>query len=332
MSHIYQPKDTAVFWIAYYRNGKLVRESLHTRDRTTAKYLQAKNDQNHIEGKYITVDADVKTVLEEYKLAGEHQKGKRTNREDEARIRNFIDWTHIQKIKDISEKNLQDYFNERIKTGLKLNTINRYRASIKAFLNFSIRRKYIYENPLRYIKEYKVPKNPPRFLTKDEISAVIKEAKKTDLYPMVATAIYTGMRRAELFALEWQDLDFKQNIITVRNKSDFTTKSKKFRIIPISPILRPILVKIRQKEGHCFDIINQRRVVNRILRNAKVKNTGIAWHLFRHTFGTQLAMAGVDVVTIKELMGHESVETTMIYLHAVGSHVKDSIGKLKLRF
>lgn len=323
MSHLYKQK--AVYWLAYSIHGKLYRKSLKTKDKATARYLQSKHDQDSAEGRAPILNAEIVVVLEEYRVAFEHHKTRRTHVEDLARIKHFIDSAKIHKISDIRESSLQDYFNHRINTDkLAHNTVNRIMASIKTFLNFAVRRHYLPENPVRQIKRYRLPVNPPRFLTKDEIKGVLKEAKKTDLYPCVATAIYTGMRRAELFNLEWPDVG--PDSITVSNKDGFTTKSKRFRTIPLHPTLCGILNTYRKNTGKCFDVINQRRSFRRIMRKAKLKDVG--WHSLRHTFASHLCMAGVDIVTVSKLLGHSSIATTMIYSHLTGDHIKGAINRL----
>lgn len=322
MSHLYRQKST--YWLAYYRSGTLYRRSLKTKDKATARYLQSKHDQGTAEGRAPILNAEISKALEEYKISCEHHKTKRTHTEDLARISGYIDWSKIQKVNEISESSLQDYFNKRINEDkLAFNTVNRIMASLKTFLNFTVRRHYIAENPIKAIKHYRLPENHPRFLNKEEIIKVLKEAKKTDLYTAIATALYTGMRRAEIFNLEWKDIDFDRGVIIVNNKSGFTTKSKKSRTIPLHPTLCSIL---KPSSGRCFDYTNQRRVFNRIMRKTKLKDIG--WHSLRHTFASQLVMAGVDIVTVSKLLGHSSIATTMIYAHLTKDHEKAAIKKL----
>lgn len=326
MSHLYKQK--AIFWLAYSVHGKLFRTSLKTKDKSTARYLQSKHDQDAIEGRAPVLNAGIKAVMEEYRIAVENHKTKRTHVEDMARIQHFVTWASVDKISAINEKTLQAYFNHRIdQDKLAHVTVNRIMASLKTFLNFAVRRHYLPENPIKAIKRYRLPINPPRFLTSEEIKRVLKESKKEDLYPAVATALYTGMRRAELFSLDWQDIDFEKGSVTVQNKEGFTTKSKKFRSIPLHPTLCGVLRPYRRKEGRCFDYTNQRRVFRRIMRHAGLK--GIGWHSFRHTFASQLCMAGVDIVTVSKLLGHSSIATTMIYAHLTGDHVTDAVRRLK---
>lgn len=328
MSHLYKQKK--VFWLAYYRRGKLFRESLKTKHHPTAKYLQSKKDQELVEGKYTSLDTLTISLLDEYDETTKHRKTKATHYRDIQNIKRYLAWSKIQKVKDISEKSLQDYFNHLITDKKALATVNRNMASIKTFLRFAIQRKHIFENPTVNIKPYRSLVNPPRCLTKDEIQLILKHAKKTDLYPAVVTAAYTGMRKSELFQLEWSDIDLLQNTVTIRNKEGFTTKSKKFRVIPLHPTLKALLGRLKRKTGPCFDTVNQRRVFGRIVRQAKLKDVG--WHTLRHSFASNLVINNVDIVTISKLLGHSNIATTQIYLHVKPDHLQEAVQKLRYSY
>lgn len=325
MSHLYKQK--AVFWLAYSIDGKLHRISLKTKDKATARYLQAKKDQDLSEHRYQVIDAPVGAALDEFDKASCHHKTKRTHREDLSRIRAFLAWAGIGKVSGITEKALEDYFSHKMSQGSKPGTVNRIMASLRTFLNFAVRRNLLRNNPVACIKKYRPPVNPPRFLTKDEIAKVMKAAKRTSLYPAVSCAIYTGMRRGELFSLEWTDVDLGKREITVSNKEGFTTKSRRFRVIPIHPTLCGILAKYRKPAGRCFDQVNQRRIFARIMRQAKLGDD-VGWHSLRHTFASQLVMAGVDIVTVSKLLGHSAIATTMIYSHLTRDHVRTAVSRL----
>ncbi len=326
MSHIYQPKNTDIYWFKWYENGKPYYKSLRTRDRVRAKYLQHKEDIARTENKTPSMDPVVENILNEYDRTVQKRKTKETHYRDMQNIRRFIKLTYVQKINDITEKGLQDYFNKRISEGLGNSTINRNMASIKTFLRFALRRRYIFIDPFVEIKKYPIPQKIPSFFRgKEDIKKLLEIAKKTDLYPAVAACIYTGMRQSELFSLDWTDIDFRMNTVTVQNSERHITKSKKFRVIPLHPALKSILKPLAQKEGRCFDIINHRRVFGRIMTACGQPKD---WRVLRHTFASQLVMAGVDIVTVKELMGHASIGTTMIYSHLAPGHAKDSVKKL----
>ena len=93
--------------------------------------------------------------------------------------------------------------------------------------------------------------------------------------------------------------------------------------------LKKILLSSKNGSENCFDVTNWRRILKRILQEAKLDGQGVAWHTFRHTFASHLVMNGTPLATVSELLGHSSISTTMIYSHLSADHVKDAIRKLE---
>jgi len=136
------------------------------------------------------------------------------------------------------------------------------------------------------------------------------------------------MRLGELLNMKWNWIDFKQNIITVQCSATFTTKSKKERIIPISPILRsqlsnqlPKVIDL-EKNTFVFARINGIKLnVDFVSKQFKksVRAAGlddkIHFHTLRHSFASLLVQRSVSLYVVKELLGHESLTTTQIYAH-----------------
>ncbi len=330
MSHLYRrPPKQGIYWLSYYIHGKHYAKSLKTKDPTTAKYLQSKIDQEIHEGKYVTYDSNLRCLdsLAEYSKATEHYKAKKTILNDDARIRAFIEWAGIDTVKKVTEEKLQNYLNYRISKGLTLSSANRISSTIKAWINFCVRRNFLAQNPIKTLKRYRLPQNPPKFLTEEQVRKILAAAKNTRLYPAILTALYTGMRQREIFYLEWPDIDFQKNTITVTNKERFTTKSKKFRVIPLHDALKDTLLSLKQPQGRCFNITNYKHLFPRIIKAAGLKNIG--WHHFRHTFASHLYMKTRDIYLVSELLGHSSLSVTKIYTHLVQSHASDSIKQLQ---
>lgn len=327
MSHLY--RRSQIYWLAFSKDGKPYYKSLRTKDRSTALYEKSKIDQELAEGKYVIYEQNpgCDKILAEYESATEHYKVKKTHKGDSSRIKAFLNWSGIKTINQITEKKLQDYLNHRIKEDeLSLNSCNRHISTLKAWLNFTVRRKYIFTSPIKDFKKYTIPQNPPKFLTEDEVKRILSAAKDSRLYPGILTALYTGMRRKEVFTLEWPDIDFTRDVITVRNKDDFLTKSKKFRIIPLHHKLKEFLLPLRKDSGRCFDETNFKHDFPRIIENAKLKDIG--FHHFRHTFASRLAISGVDLYTIAQVLGHSSITVTQIYAHLTKDYMKNAVEKL----
>ena len=148
--------------------------------------------------------------------------------------------------------------------------------------------------------------------------------------PLVILALKTGMRRGELFDLEWSAVDLKRKVITVTGE---TAKSSKTRHIPLSPsALEAIKAWKKQapsSEGRVFPASNGGRLDNvkkswaNVLKKAKISQ--FRWHDMRHDFASKLVMNGVPLNTVRELCGHADLNTTLRYAHLAPDHKADAV-------
>jgi integrase len=142
------------------------------------------------------------------------------------------------------------------------------------------------------------------------------------LKPMVIVSLNTGIRRGSLFRLLWRDIDFRGENLTIRAA---IAKGGRDIQIPMNETLMNTLeawkaqsggkddwlVFPSPKSGEVFD--NVRRAWEGVLRLAEIKN--FRWHDMRHDFASQLVMKGVDLNTVRELMGHADMKMTLRYAH-----------------
>jgi integrase len=158
------------------------------------------------------------------------------------------------------------------------------------------------------------------------------------LYTFIAIALNTGLRVGEVCALTWQDVDLKNRVIKVRSDEDFTTKGKRDRAVPLNGFLHDVLKKAPRHINNSRILFTRagealftESVGQRFTR--AVKRAGLPHftpHDLRHTYGTWLAADGVDLVTIKNLMGHTDIKTTMKYLHAAPNRMEWAVENLNL--
>ena len=173
-------------------------------------------------------------------------------------------------------------------------------------------------------------KKIPVFLSKKEYHTLIETIGDNWMRPLVMFAVGTGMRRAEILAQRW--IDVESDLIHIRNHGTFTTKSGHERSIPISKLAREAL-KLQKEEGeYVFSNKNGGRLspdlVTKAFRRWK-KRAGlreeIHFHSCRHTFASWKAQAGVPLNRIQLWLGHSDSRQTEIYAHLLPENVLGEI-------
>jgi integrase len=223
--------------------------------------------------------------------------------------------------------------------GARSKTINFEIDTLRTIFNLAIKWDYLKENPTQNITRLKVSDSkPPRFLTIEECDRFLSHCSD-DLRPIYFTFLNTGMRKAELENLEWDDIDLKRRRIKIRFKPDWKPKSGE-REIPINKKLHDLLAELKKQNGSCLNSnyvfphsdggklkTKLRRQLIKIAQEADIKDL-TTLHSLRHTFASQLIMKGVDLPTVQKLMGHSDIQTTMIYSHLAPDHLSDAVEKL----
>lgn len=180
------------------------------------------------------------------------------------------------------------------------------------------------------------PKTLPQYHSKEEIETLITQAQR-GLYheteaqrrrntTMILTFAYTGMRREEVANLQVIDVDFERKIIMVRDG-----KGQKDRVIPMADrIIVPLkeLCAGKAKHDKVFSLSAGRIywIVRKLAEKAGIGH--FHPHSARHFFGTALVERGASLRDIQEIMGHESLETTAIYLDVCGRHLAETVALL----
>ena len=244
----------------------------------------------------------------------------------------FLKTKGISSMQGIFPEVLEDFKADRLKTVEKA-THNREITSIKAFFNTMVRWRYLRESPAKHLKKLRLPVQMPRFLTKDEIKALLKAADE-QTKPIIEVFLYTGLRRNELRFLRWQDVDMENKRVLVQNKEGFHTKSYQPRVIPMHPRLFQIFRKLAKKKKGLYVFPNVRgesrahlsREIKSVIDTAGLEN--VSTHTLRHTFASHLSMKGVPIRTIQILMGHADIRMTMIYAHLSPEHLQGAVEKL----
>ncbi len=183
-------------------------------------------------------------------------------------------------------------------------------------------------NPVREVKFFKEGPWEMRILSRDEESLLL-EAACDHLKPIIVAALNTGMRRGEIFRLTWDRVDFFNETITV-----VETKNGETRIIPMNQLLKETLQQLREKSKNRYVFCGKDGRLLKDVRTAfeiakkKAKIYPLRFHDLRHTFATRLIEKGVDLPTVKKILGHKSINMTMRYVHPVSEHIKWAVETL----
>lgn len=164
----------------------------------------------------------------------------------------------------------------------------------------------------------------------EEVMALVRAAASAQDAAIYLTAAFTGLRRGELLALRWRDVDFSNQVIRVRasyaDGALTTPKSGKVRSVPMAPDVAEALAKLGQRASWTDDddlvFVGQgggyldgralRRRYDSALKRAGLRK--LRFHDLRHTFGTRM-IGKADIRRVQEWMGHADIQTTMKYLH-----------------
>ena len=260
---------------------------------------------------------------------------------------------------------VQRWRTERGKKGLSAASINRRVGMLKSVLNRAVEAGVIVSNPLSGVRRLRVDDNARiRFLSKPEEAAlrdaldereVIMRSRRRSanewrlarrqavmlalagpfadyLKPMVLVALNTGMRRGELFDLDWGDVDFDRQLVTVSGAHSKTGQTRHINLnSEACEILKKWsgqshddLVFTNPVTGRRFD--NVKSSWNRLRLMAGLDD--FRFHDLRHTFASKLVMAGVDLYTVKELMGHSTIQMTERYAHLAPEHRASAVERI----
>ena len=302
------------YYIDYYFNGRRVRESAGPNRQLAFELLHKRKTQiaereffpNRMREKILFQDMS-KMYYELHSLVNKRS----AKSADKIIIKQLNVFFKDKYLHEISSMMVEQYRSMR-KARVKLSTVNREHQCLRHIFTKAIEWGKTINNPAKGIKLFRVENIRLRFLDKEEIQVLITCCDDR-IKPIVMAALNTGMRRGEIKNLRWKDIDLGRGIIYL-----LQTKSGKPREIPINGILRKLLEWLPRKEEKVFDTSNLRKLYEKAVTDAKLED--VNFHTLRHTFASHLVMAGIDLTTVKELLGHQTLEMTMRYAHLSKNH------------
>ena len=266
-------------------------------------------------------------------------------KEDITKFKKFINYT-----KNPLEVNSDDIkgFLHDISKELNSTSQSRIISGLRSFFEFLIFEKYIKDNPLNLIESPKTSRKLPDVLSLEEIDLLISKIdlsiEQGERNLAIIELLYgCGIRVSELVDLKISDLFFEENFIKV------TGKGNKQRLIPIGNITKKNINNYLHNSRNKIKVINtfkdhvflnrrgknlSRAMIFTIIKKLAKKanfSKSISPHTFRHSFATHLLENGADLRTIQQLLGHESITTTEIYMHLDNKYLSEALNKFHPR-
>ena len=279
---------------------------------------------------------------------------RKNGKADIARLQaNFFKLFQDQPLGELQLFTLEKWRSDRINAGLHPETINRDINVLKAALSKAVEWKLVTAHPFVNAKALTFDRSPKvRYLEKAELSRlyaaldyrrnnrelfnigdlvddVDSDLSVDYLEPMIIVSLNTGARRGELFNLTWDQVNLSKRTIGLLGKS------QSIRYVPLNDEAYEALRVWREKAGghhlvFCRPdgrrIVTVRRAWQTLLRYAEITN--FRWHDMRHHFASWLVMAGVDLNTVRELLGHSDIKMTLRYAHLAPEHKAAAVSKL----
>ena len=208
-------------------------------------------------------------------------------------------------------------------------TVNRNLACLSHLFSKAVEWEMMEESPLKKMRNvfFKENNQRTRFLTEEEINrllAVEYEGLPSYLKPIIATAIYTGLRKGEIFNLKWKDVDLERGLIYVR-----VNKQNRLQVKMVNDDLINIFMKLPVKGEYLFHdeegnpIKDLKRSFHTALKMAGIKD--FRFHDLRHTSCSYMTMRGAPIQAVQNHAGHSSVKMTMRYSHLSPAFQKGSV-------
>ncbi|SHF52663.1 integrase/recombinase XerD [Salegentibacter echinorum] len=259
---------------------------------------------------------------------------------DIVKLIRFLDVKNIEASPlDISEETVQKFIYEIAKE-VNARSQSRIISGLRGFFHFFVFEDYRKDNPLDLIESPKIGRKLPDTLSTEEIDLLIASidlsTNEGERNRAILETLYgCGLRVSELTNLKISDLFFDEGFIKV------TGKGNKQRFVPISDYTKKFIniykneVRSHQspkKEASDILFLNRRgnqltramifTIVRRLAEKAGLSKK-ISPHTFRHSFATHLLENGANLRAIQQMLGHESITTTEVYMHVDSRHLRE---------
>jgi integrase len=317
------------WYVDFTFHGQRIREMIGP-SRKGAEAVIAKRKAEIAENKFLDVRKELELIgfhefAVKYISWSKANKKPLSYREDIYKMRRLEKEFGKQNIQDITTWRIEKWKSKR-KEEVGPSCLNGELRLIKHMFSKAIEWGKGKENPAKMVKLLKGERQRVRFLSPEETQIFLSNC--TDHLKSIAMVVLnTGLRKSEVLGLRRDQVNFEQGIITL-----IDTKNSERRDIPMNQTVQAVLKEIPYHGEFVFSDGNGRRFTSlqHSFERAR-KKSGIEdfhFHDLRHCFASNLVMAGVDIMTVKELLGHKTLAMTLRYSHLSPAHKTRAVNVL----
>lgn len=233
---------------------------------------------------------------------------------------------------------------DKLSQKYKPNTVRACLRPLGSALSWAISQELIAQSPMTKIPLPRRQYSTDRLSTEEakRLLEVAKQRAQTkrptklhySLFIGISLAIRLGLRRGEVFGLRWQDVDLVNHRLTVARSYEGLPKNGKPRTLPI-PL--PLVQELTEWKTLCMPSLlvcplGKMGMIafQKLLSSAECPYFARPWHALRHTFASLLVEQGGNILALKELLGHSSLDMTLVYSHLAPGALAGEVGKIKL--
>jgi integrase len=325
---VYRRKPGGVWYANYYANGKRVQESTGTINKREAARFEAARVAEAERGEYAK---PVRITLSEFgqQYMDYAKANKRSWLRDSQILKHLNGAFGNRLLPDITALPIERYKLVRLQA-VSPATVNRELAGLKRLFNLAEQwGLYRGRNPVKGVRFLDEDNLKLRTLSEEEEGVLLSYCSPY-LQDLVTFAIHTGLRLGEILNLKWEEVDLETGILDLRVR-----KNRRMLEVPLND---KALSVVRGWHGiRKCDVVfynpetgGQWKDLWLGLKKAcrKAGLSEVTWHTFRHTFASRLNRSGADLVTVKELLGHADIKTTMRYAHTNREAKRQAVRRL----
>jgi site-specific recombinase XerD len=263
----------------------------------------------------------------------------------------FVQGQGIERWADVRAPDLRAFLAEEATCRPAPSSQARAVAALKGFFRFCVENEYLDRDPAAVLRTPKKREALPDVLDRHELGRLLAIPTSDEVWErqhrgkrerdrlLLALFAYSGLRRAELLGLDWDDVDLGQRVVRVRN-----AKGGRQRVVPLHPALvslfddylatrlplgieRALFVGV---QGRRLSVTIMSQTFRRYAQAAGVtKRKRVTPHTLRHVFASELLSSGANLRQIQELLGHKHLDSTQRYTHVTAHQLRGAVKRLR---